>query len=332
MRAAERGAFAMAVVETREKEKKMLAFDTFERLLAESSPQKAEAALIAGGYAGVVPGLLSASNFDGLLRRAEESFAAQMLAISPDPKILDLFFLEYDLFNIKALLMKNDEDVAFNGDPVAYSAGEPSRTARFEQWFQSAQALYMEKGAKAMQETVDRQYFEKLLQLAHASGVPLCVDYALARVDFYNLLCLLRINRIAAARGIALDGAQADALYDRVWIPGGRVPLETLKDLKGAAVGPLMLLMDGTVYRDYLVEGFRGYSYGNQLYPLEKKMDDYLTELMRKGRGIALGPEPLLGYLHGRRMETLNFRLVLTGLYLKVSKPVIAERLRETYA
>ena len=209
MNESKRLAYATAVVETRVLEKRMIDRDLMEKLLQEQSPRGIEAALRTAGFRGITPGTLDKDNFDALLREALEGFAQEMLEIAPEPEVLDLLFLEHDIFNIKAILMHRAPVIRFESGLTHIPAGRAARyrllaegaepeDAFFEALF--AQALHLEKGAKAVQEMLDQRYFEALARVAAQSGAPLCLQYARAKIDFYNILSMLRLARMASAQ------------------------------------------------------------------------------------------------------------------------------------
>lgn len=345
MNESKRQSFATAVVQIRAMEKQMIPSLALDDLLANPSAAHIEAILRDSGYDNISRASLSRMNFDTLLREALELFSSQVLAITPDREILDLLFLEHDIYNISALLMHDDPNVSFDGDLVRIPADRSARyrllnqkadIPREDSWYEAlfvqAESLYRQSGSKAVQELLDQCYYRQLLSIAQRTGIPLCMAYAQAKIDFYNILCVLRIQRIAQHQNPAPDEGRIQALYRRILVNGGAIAPDTVKELYQMTVPQMMLLLDGTIYRQHLLDGIHAYSFSKDLSSLEKCMDDYLTELMRKHQFVALGPEPLLGYLHGRWIETMNIRLILTALFWGVPVQVVSERLRESYA
>ena len=47
---------------------------------------------------------------------------------------------------------------------------------------------------------LERRYFEALARVAAQCGAPLCLQYARAKIDFYNILSMLRLARMASAQ------------------------------------------------------------------------------------------------------------------------------------
>jgi hypothetical protein len=64
---------------------------------------------------------------------------------------------------------------------------------------------------------------------------------------------------------------------------------------------------------------------------LDRLIDDRMTELVRDGRGVPFGPEPVAGLLWGLRIEWLDLKLIVTGLAAGLSAETIGEDIRQPY-
>jgi len=79
----------------------------------------------------------------------------------------------------------------------------------------------------------------------------------------------------------------------------------------------------------------RGLSFVEKNEPLtrwEKDCDDAISEIVKEAGKVALGPEPVFGYVFGREIETKNLRIIFSGKQSSVPESRIRERLRESYA
>ena len=187
-----------------------------------------------------------------------------------------------------------------------------------------------QKSPRAAQQWLDREYFNRLAAVAAASAIPLFVEYARAKADFYNILLLLRLRRMQASSP-GLAGADALGLYRELLAGGGAIERDFLGDLFPLGPEEMARKLDQTPYRRALSAGAERFGYGMETALLEKDMDDYLTRLVRASRHTAIGPEPLFGYLHGRRMELINLRLLFAVRLQGLPEQAARERLRETY-
>ncbi len=64
---------------------------------------------------------------------------------------------------------------------------------------------------------------------------------------------------------------------------------------------------------------------------IERLVDDHMTELVREGRGVPFGPEPVFGFLWGVRVEALNLRVIAAGVAAGAPRERLAQDIRKTY-
>lgn len=91
------------------------------------------------------------------------------------------------------------------------------------------------------------------------------------------------------------------------------------------------------VYQGSELEGLarRGLSDLEKKEPLtrwEKECDDAISRVVKEAGKVALGPEPIFGYVFGREIESKNLRIIFSGKQSLVPESKIRERLREGYA
>ena len=167
---------------------------------------------------------------------------------------------------------------------------------------------------------IDKATFADMLCSASRSGVPLAYELALARVDLVNITMAARLIRMKL-------GAQASALFDEVYIDGGRIE----KDMLTEAISEgNETLADMLQYTDYsaMCELIASDA---SLGALEKKADDIWINLARKACYIPFGAEVAIGYICALEYEVKNIRIILAGKDAGLSSDIIRERLRECY-
>lgn len=343
MKTLDRNQFLKPVVEARILEKRLLSRESFDKMLQAQAYKQIRALLLLAGYSLLFTEGVEEGQAPALLNDCMADFIDEILHISPPnaTKYLDLLLLEYDLHNIQAALMRRAEGAHFANRAIALPR---ERSQRYEAMLAGAEAPQgdpyarllrgaereYQKSPRAAQQWLDGEYFKRLLTLAGASGIPLFEAYAKAKADFYNILLLLRLRRMQA---LSIGIAEADALrlYKELIARGGEIEQAFLVDIFRLGPEEMARKLDQTPYRRTLSEGVARYGYGRETAILERDMDDYLTRLARTYRHTPIGPEPLFGYLHARRMELINLRLVfavrLQGLPVSEGR----ERLRETY-
>lgn len=334
--------YARAVVETHSEEKKMLTKDTMERMLTEKNIEFILQELRRAGYFNETDIRLTKHNYDELLMESVEEFASVFSINQPKYEFLDMFFLEFDIYNIKSILMKRDKDLNYPARvlnipklrAVHYkkiSEGFlPMYATKYDDLFWKAKAVYEEKGSKELQEYLDETFFDMLLKLARDSGIPMFLAYAQSKIDFYNLMFFLRSIKIWETIGNP-PKEKALKIIESKLIKGGHIANYDIISLANMSQIQIQEFFENSFYGTSLEEGIRIYGYDKDLSILEKCMDNYLIGLCREHQFTSVGPEPIFGYLLGRRYEIINIRLILTSLFLKVPEEIVKERLRDTY-
>ena len=89
----------------------------------------------------------------------------------------------------------------------------------------------------------------------------------------------------------------------------------------------LASLVNNTPYY-HLIRGEEAFS---SLPILEREIDNYLLELIKKAKLIPLGIEPVIGYLLAKEREVLNLRFVFAGKKNKLPVETVRRRLRNVY-
>jgi len=77
--------------------------------------------------------------------------------------------------------------------------------------------------------------------------------------------------------------------------------------------------------------GLEHYQKSGSLHVLEREIDNYLMETLKKAKYRVFGLEPLVGFAYAKEIETKLLRLILTGKLLQVRVEDIKGRLRLSY-
>lgn len=334
--------YVKSVVEVHVLEKTMITKNTMEELLKEKNIETVFSVLTKAGYFKGGKRKLTKHNYDELLMESVEDFTSHFLDSVHGVRFLDMIFLEYDIYNIKSILMKNDTNLNYPSQTIKlpreralyYEEIEtslpPIVPSQYDILYKEAKEVYEEKGSKGIQEYLDRKFFALMLEIAVKSEIPMFLSYAKSRIDFYNILFVFRAMKIWENHG-KKDNEKALPIIEENLIKGGRIPFGEILDLPFLSQIRLTDFFENSFYGKDLIEGIRVYGYDKDLSILEKCMDNYLIHLCKDYQFTALGPEPIFGYLIGRKYEVINIRLILTALFLKVPEEIIRERLRDSY-
>ena len=86
-----------------------------------------------------------------------------------------------------------------------------------------------------------------------------------------------------------------------------------------------------TDYGNIIREGIEYYKSHNSLALLEKNIDNFIMDYMKKAKTIPFGIEPIIGYLYAKENEIKLLRIIMVGQLNNVPPEVIRERLRDSY-
>jgi len=87
-------------------------------------------------------------------------------------------------------------------------------------------------------------------------------------------------------------------------------------------------------YTDYYLPiktGLEAYQKTGSLAVLEREIDNFLLQIIKKAKYQVFGIEPLIGYALAKEIEIKNLRLLLTGKIMQIKPEEIKERLRGSY-
>lgn len=87
-------------------------------------------------------------------------------------------------------------------------------------------------------------------------------------------------------------------------------------------------------YRDFgraVVKGLEEYKKHSSLHVLEREIDDYLLNLVRRAKYQVFGLEPLIGHFIAKETEIKLVRLILISKLMQIKPEALKERLRLSY-
>lgn len=170
--------------------------------------------------------------------------------------------------------------------------------------------------------SVDRSYYRWASSQLKKLGYPGLREFLTAEVDLANLRMALRSMRTGLTQ----------ELFSRVVLEGGEVDSRAVEKAFRGGPGGIRRLYEKTSFAALAASGVAHLERGEPLTSWEKRCDDALIKVYRKARYIAMGPEPVVGYLLGKEAEVRNLRVVLAGKEAGLPPGEIVERLRENYA
>ena len=313
-------------------ENSLLTAEQLEQLLAAKSDEELAKLLQSLGYGDLDPAHPDEMNAAIAAARAEtlEDLGGSI----PDAGFLDVFKIQYDYHNIKAVLKA--EATGADAQGMLCDLGRVSAAQLREALAGEGGDLpgLMEQAAEEGREVLaatrdpqlgdaalDKWYFRDLLATADATGSDFLRGYVRIQIDCANLRTLVRTLRM---------GKNADFLRG-VLFEGGDVGTDELLRVSANGGGGLTELYAPTPLA-HAAEAGAAVLGGGHLTEFEKRCDDAVSAYLESARLVPFGEAPVLSYLAARETEYINLRILLMGHAAGLAPDVIRGRLRAATA
>lgn len=246
----------------------------------------------------------------------------------PDTRYLDIFKLQYDYHNAKALIKAN----AMEADPqsMLFSLGcTPTAELRrfldtngeegelpetLEKAVREAKEVFDRTGDPQLCDAVlDRWRYRNELEEAKESGSAFLYGYVQACVDSYNLRAIVR----------ALLMGKSREFLDHIICEGGDIPRDPLLDASKGGRTEITQL-----YRSTRLEAA---AETGDFTEFERLCDDAVNEYLAGSLTVPFGEAPLMAYLAARETEYTNLRIILMGRRAGLAPDTIRSRLRKVF-
>ncbi|MGI6128520.1 MAG: V-type ATP synthase subunit C [bacterium] len=333
--------YAHSVTRVRALERGLLDKGKIERMAEARDATEAIKILSETAYQAQVSRISSPYEYEDILRSEISAVRQLFWKISPHPELTDLFFLKYDVLNLKILikgqyLQQDVSDILVTSGTVAPDemkamVGEgkfkelPSEIA---QAAEEAQAALKETAdPQLVDTTLDKAYYAYLSRFLSEHKQSFLQDFVALQADLTNIKSFIRVRHVAED-----DGLRARELLGKVFIPGGKLKL----DFFLAELDESLTAFADRFSRDpwgYVVaDGVAAWEQEGSLTMYEKLADNFLLSYMKETSLIAFGPEPLVAYLWAKENEAKLIRIVMVGKINGLPADDIKERLRDVYA
>ena len=312
-------------------EKSILSESTVRRL-AESGLDDVMRQLMDVRYGGIPDA--QPSDCERMIENERVAAANTIAELSPAPELTNLFLLQTDVQNLKALVkarLLGSADAA-TSEGGLYSV-EALREAVQSQDYRAlpeplaAALARMEQRLRIAVEPqivsvlLDYGYLDTAMRAARDCDEPFIRRYFAALCDFDNVLTFLRMRAMGAAR----EDLKA------VLLPEAGIRHDTLLDAYELSFDALNRIINDSVARDALNQGLTDMASSGNIGMLEKTRDDYLLSLVNEHRHDVLTIFPIVGYWLARDREAKAVRLLISAKRNGLDDGVIVERLRALY-
>ncbi len=326
--------YAYAVARVRGMETRLLDRQWLERLLSESAAGTLKA-LSDSAYQDAVAEVARPEELEAGLVLALGETLAEVSAISPEPELIDLFRLRWDVRNLKALLKAALLKEGTERIGVVRGVGTID-TDDLEKWVAERDYMmlpdFLKEAARkaedvyrdharltAVDEILDAALAGHSLSVAGAYGNDFLTDYFRVEIDLENVKTFIRMREAGADR---TDLASA-------LLPGGTLELSLFEPLLGEPVDALARALEYGRY-GALTPVLREWS-REKAHTLELTCDNVLLKEVDKATTIAYGVEPLVSFILVRQLEIKLLRAVVIAKLNGIERGDVEGRLRSKH-
>lgn len=276
----------------------------------------------------------TASDCERMIENVRAEAAREIRAISPKPELTDLFLLETDVHNlkllIKARLLEQAEVLLLLGglyEPEQLKAAVAEQeygllpAALADALDALEERLRVEAEPQRVSIALDCAYLSYALETARRNHDAFAAAYFTALCDFDNVITLLRLRAMGAAR---------EELHEAL-LPEGGVRHEALLQAFELSDEALLRALSASPARDAIAAGLADMQRTGSIGALERAREDYLLSLVRPYRHDIASVQRLVGYLLARDREARAVRMIVTVKRNGLDDAVMQERLCELY-
>ncbi|MDO5695903.1 MAG: V-type ATP synthase subunit C [Eubacteriales bacterium] len=323
--------YAQSVILARVYEKRLLGKQKLERMIDAPDENEVYKILMDSEYSKSAAGVFDVYGYVQLLNQEMSRIRDIADELLKDKRILEIMTLRYDYHNLKVILKSKfsgkDLSEKFipskNANPQTVQAQvEAEKFTTIKPEFATALKATIEeyertKDPQVIDIIMDRYYFEHIRALAETLDIQFFRDYILGKIDFYNVISLVRMKRMNKTVHFA----------EKVFADGGRIQKSKLMSLLQADVDKMITSLKGEAIGAYVVKGLNEYRKTDSLFTLEKQSKRYLKELTKDARFITFGPEPIIAYILAKEEELEAVRFIIVGKLNNIPADKIRERL-----
>jgi len=326
--------YVFASSRVRSVEKNMLTREKADSMIDSKTPEDAIKILFDIGY-GDGTESVKPEHFGALLSDEIKKTYSFIRGIAPDEKDLYAFLYPYDYHNMKVLLKAEFSET--DPEPFLIDVGTigaaqlaimvrernfVGMTSKMKEALLEAVDVFSRTGdPQTIDFIMDKACYTEMTEAAEESGSSFIQGYVKLLIDTINLKTFVRLRQMGKSwdlfSQVFLDGGN---IQEKIFINGYDEPYEQFTD-KMIPYGLTAAMAEGgAMIRE-----------SGRFTALERLCDNRLIDYAKNAKYVSFGIEPLAAYLIAKEGEIRTVRIVMTGLLQKLSREMIAERVRETY-
>lgn len=265
--------------------------------------------------------------------------------ISPDQEVLNILWHKYDFHNIKTLfkakLGKKSLDsvrhllVELGTIPVEslISFIMDNQDAPF--YLREKREIYLKKKLRQLEPLFEKNHRnpliidlyldQKFMKIVHTiakdNGNQFLQNYVKKLVDLSNIKTFFRMR----------TQKKDWEMFEIAFLYHGGLPLAKFSSAYKTELGQSIEAFRGTDYAKAVSEGYRHYEEEKTFIYMEKEMENYLTDYIKRAKLITFGPEPLIAYFLAKRNNAFIVRMIMIHKLNNIDPEEIRTRLRTLY-
>ena len=327
--------YLYSVTRIRALETKLLDKAKIERMIEAKNADEIIKILYETEYASSISEMNGVDDYETVLSKELSKTYELLREISPVPELTNLFLFRYDIHNLKTLLKssylgeENNELLSDIGTIPTQRLKEMVKEKEFRDLDPMIRECVEEvvgeftvnPDPQLIDVTLDKCLYNLMYKTALNNKSNFLMEYISTQIDLINIKSLVRVKSMGYGRDF----------LKKVILSNGKLDYAFFNDIFDES---LETLIDRLAFKDYgkvVEEGITNYIKTKSLTKFEKLSDDFIFELAKKGKYVAFGIEPLVGYLMAKENESKIIRMIMVGKINEIPNELIRERLRDVY-
>lgn len=325
-----------SVARVKSVENTLLNYEKIIRILDCSDINDALRIICENGYG---QGLAISEGYETIISSELNKALAYIKEIAPAGYGMELFFIEFDYHNAKALVKQKFSKLnhpegmyATYGNIDFDILKESINTANYDELpiFMSQALKHIDSLTESglitprlIDTTLDKAKYNDIFKtLKKTKGdITTLKNYFQAKVDFANLSLFLRIKK----HELSISELQNSLLN------GGNIQANSFVMMFNMSYENIVKLFNNLPYKKIAEKGVEEFN-NLALSQFEVMVDNYLLSLFKSDKHNMFTLSPIAGYMLAKITEAKVLRIIITGIKNKLDKNNIKLRLRELYA
>ena len=327
--------YIYSVTRIRALENRLLDKSKIDRMVEAKNPEEVIKVLYETSYAGSVSEINDIGDYEEMLSKEVGLTYKMVKKMAPEPELIDILLLKYDIHNLKVLMKssflneENDDLLTDIGTIEPVKLKEMIREKNFvfldpeikRGLEEIVNSFSINPDPQVIDIILDRCLYTVMSQIAVNSKNNFMEEFVQLQIDLINIRMFIRVKAMGYGREFLKKAFIGEGKLDyNFFVDAMDEPIDVLKDK--------LLISD---YSNVISEGIDSYIKTKSLMKFEKLSDDFLLDYVKKGKYVAFGIEPIVGYIMAKENEAKIIRIIMVGKINNIDNELIRERLRDVY-